>query len=111
MQINKSENHIPINNKIISDLSKILSQQQYNNNKLKLYYISFQIRIKDSGKGILEENFHKLFHNFGMLADEEGHNKQGTGLGLSICKNIIEKMGGEVKVESEGLGHGTCFII
>jgi signal transduction histidine kinase len=46
-----------------------------------------------------------------MLADEEGHNKQGTGLGLSICKNIIEKMGGEVKVESEGLGHGTCFII
>jgi signal transduction histidine kinase len=46
-----------------------------------------------------------------MLADEEGHNKQGTGLGLSICKNIIEKMGGEVRVESAGIGHGTCFII
>jgi signal transduction histidine kinase len=46
-----------------------------------------------------------------MLADKEGLNKQGTGLGLSICKNILEKMGGEVKVESEGIGHGTCFII
>jgi signal transduction histidine kinase len=32
-------------------------------------------------------------------------------LGLSICKNIIEKMGGNVRVESEGIGKGTCFIV
>ena len=38
-------------------------------------------------------------------------NKSGTGLGLSICKNIIEKMGGSVRVESEGIGLGTTFII
>ena len=38
-------------------------------------------------------------------------NKQGTGLGLSICKHIIEKMGGTVVVESEGIGYGTTFII
>ena len=38
-------------------------------------------------------------------------NKSGTGLGLSICKNIIEKMGGSVRVESEGIGSGTTFII
>jgi signal transduction histidine kinase len=38
-------------------------------------------------------------------------NKTGTGLGLSICKNIIEKMGGTVKVESEGESKGTTFII
>ena len=52
-----------------------------------------------------------MFHNFGKLEDTEGLNNQGTGLGLSICKNIIEKMGGTVKVESEGRGHGTKFII
>ena len=38
-------------------------------------------------------------------------NKSGTGLGLSICKHIIEKMGGSVRVESEGIGFGTTFII
>ena len=37
-------------------------------------------------------------------------NKSGTGLGLSICKQIIEQMGGSVKVESM-LGVGTEFHI
>lgn len=52
-----------------------------------------------------------MFLNFGKLADTKGVNKKGTGLGLSICKLLIEKMGGKVHVESEGLGKGTSFII
>ena len=52
-----------------------------------------------------------MFHNFSKLADTQGLNNQGTGLGLSICKQIIEKMGGAVGVESEGLGKGTKFVI
>ena len=61
--------------------------------------------------GISKENLNKLFLNFGKLADPSGSNKKGTGLGLSICKNLIEKMGGKVQVESEGIGKGTTFII
>ena len=38
-----------------------------------------------------------------MLKDERGMNTRGTGLGLNICKNLIEKMGGDVSVESEGV--------
>ena len=53
----------------------------------------------------------KLFINFSKLADHDKVNNQGTGLGLSICKNVVESMGGEVKVESQGLGHGATFII
>jgi signal transduction histidine kinase len=52
-----------------------------------------------------------LFHNFSKLADSKGLNNRGTGLGLSICKHIIEKMGGNVRVESKGEGFGTSFII
>jgi signal transduction histidine kinase len=36
---------------------------------------------------------------------------KGTGLGLSICKHFITKMGGDVKIHSDGIGHGTSFII
>ena len=75
------------------------------------YYVSFQIIVKDSGAGIEKENLGKLFHNFSKLADTKGQNRQGTGLGLSICKHIIEKMGGSVKVESEGKDKGTQFVI
>ena len=52
-----------------------------------------------------------MFLNFSKLADTKGLNIQGTGLGLSICKHIIEKMGGKVRVESEGDNKGTLFII
>lgn len=69
------------------------------------------MRIKDSGMGISKENINKLFLNFGKLEDPSGCNKTGTGLGLSICKHLIEKMGGKVKVESDGVGKGTTFII
>ena len=39
------------------------------------FYISFQIRIKDSGMGISHENISKLFINFGKSADTLGQNK------------------------------------
>ena len=67
--------------------------------------------IKDTGAGISKENIGKLFHNFCKLKETNGINKSGRGLGLSICKNIIEKMGGNVRVESEGEGKGSTFII
>jgi signal transduction histidine kinase len=82
-----------------------------NMDEFDTFFVSFEIRIEDSGKGIAKENQNKIFMNFGKLADEEGLNKQGTGLGLSICKHLIEKMGGDVFVESEGVGHGTTFVI
>ena len=69
------------------------------------------MKIRDTGMGISRENLGKLFLNFGKLADPSGCNKTGTGLGLSICKHLIEKMGGKVKVQSEGIGKGTTFII
>ena len=38
--------------------------------------------------------------DFGKLEENEDQNKGGTGLGLSICKQIVERMGGIVKVNS-----------
>ena len=69
------------------------------------------MRVIDSGPGIKGEDIDKLFINFSKLADTNRLNQQGTGLGLSICKHIIETMGGDVKVESKGLGYGSTFIV
>jgi signal transduction histidine kinase len=78
--------------------------------EIKDNYISFQIKIIDTGVGISKENLPKLFMNFGKLEEHAAGNKTGTGLGLSICKSLLELMGGSVTVESE-VGVGTTFIM
>jgi len=65
--------------------------------------------IQDSGIGLSRENINKLFRidlNYTTL----GTNKErGTGLGLVLCKELVEKNGGKIWVESE-VGKGTKFI-
>ena len=58
----------------------------------------------------MKENIKKLFTDFSKLNEHKVINAKGTGLGLSICKQIIEQMGGKVKVYSE-VGVGTKFVI
>lgn len=53
--------------------------------------------VRDSGPGITEEEQQQLFNNFTRLS---AANAAGHGLGLSISQRIIEKLGGEVGVES-----------
>lgn len=59
------------------------------------------IEIEDSGPGIPEQIFPKIF---GPLVTTK---EKGTGLGLSTCKNIIEQHGGTISVKN----HPTTFII
>ncbi|WP_277638407.1 PAS domain-containing hybrid sensor histidine kinase/response regulator [Bacteroides graminisolvens] len=67
-------------------------------NKLVKFYVT------DSGIGIAEDKINKIFDRF-----VKGENSiQGTGLGLSICKTIIDRLGGNISVEST-LGIGTTF--
>lgn len=76
-----------------------------------MYYVAFEIIIRDNGRGIKEEDLSKLFIKFNTISNNQGLNKQGTGLGLSLCKHFIQKMGGNVHVESEGIDKGTTFVI
>ena len=60
---------------------------------------------EDTGMGIPKDKQDSVFERFVKLNDFV----QGTGLGLSICKAIVEKVGGQIGVESEGEGHGSTF--
>ena len=67
------------------------------------------VSVEDTGVGIAHEDFPKLFSRFGKLQRTAQMNGEGIGLGLNIVKQIVEKCGGDVHVESEGLGHGSTF--
>jgi PAS domain S-box-containing protein len=60
-----------------------------------------EISVTDTGIGMDNTTREKLFR-LGEKTVREGTNKeQGTGLGLVICKEMVEKLGGTIKVESE----------
>ncbi|MTV50916.1 response regulator [Heliobacillus mobilis] len=74
--------------------------------------MEIQFKVVDTGIGISPEILNKLFHPFTQGDASSTRKYGGTGLGLSICKNIVEKMGGSIDVESkEGLGSTFRFII
>lgn len=62
------------------------------------------IKIVDNGEGISKENQEKVFDMFFRASSSSF----GTGIGLYICKEIIAKMGGNIKLTSE-LGVGTTI--
>lgn len=64
--------------------------------------------VKDTGIGIPYKDQDKLFKIFSQLT-ETYNRSDGVGLGLVISKEIINLMGGKIKVHSEGLGKGSTF--
>jgi signal transduction histidine kinase len=60
------------------------------------------VHIVDTGRGILKEDISRLFELFGKLLRTAEMNSEGIGMGLMICKNLVEKSGGEISVQSRG---------
>lgn len=69
-----------------------------------------EIRIKDTGVGILEEELPKIFDKFYRVKHPKTRQVMGTGLGLSIVKGIIDAHHGTIQVESTP-DMGTTFRI
>jgi two-component system CheB/CheR fusion protein len=68
-----------------------------------------RVSIKDTGIGMAKEELTKIFTRFYQIDHTITRKYRGSGLGLSIVKGIIEKHGGRVWAESEGLDKGTTF--
>jgi len=67
-----------------------------------------EIAVSDSGIGISREDIPKLFQIDTQYTNVGTAGEKGTGLGLSLCKDLIEKNGGRIWIESE-VGTGTTF--
>ncbi|MBN1321234.1 MAG: HAMP domain-containing histidine kinase [Thermoleophilia bacterium] len=66
--------------------------------------------IRDDGPGIAAQDLPHVFERFYLHDRLKSDHDIGTGLGLAIVKELVERMGGEVSVESE-LGKGAVFSL
>jgi signal transduction histidine kinase len=63
------------------------------------------LAVQDTGVGLSPENLTRIFaHGFTTKAD-------GHGFGLHSCALAASQMGGSMRAESEGLGHGATFVL
>lgn len=67
------------------------------------------VSVADTGVGIPAEERESVFSKFKQLGDTLTDKPRGTGLGLAICKEIVERQGGRIWVESEP-GRGSTFF-
>ncbi len=79
-------------------------------NRLEGNSVNLCFSVTDSGIGIKKEDLSQLFTSFKRLELNKNRAIQGSGLGLNITKQLIDLMGGEIKIDSE-YGKGSTFTV
>jgi signal transduction histidine kinase len=95
-------------NNLISNALKFSKGKKSPEVRVQVKRSAFEIRVKDYGIGIAQEELGKVFAPFYRAKNADG--VKGTGLGLSIVKEFCNLIGAEISVESE-IGRYTEFIV
>lgn len=85
-------------------ISLSLKAENVDTNNQKLYF-----EVSDTGIGMSSEFIEKVFDQFAQEESSSTRSYGGTGLGMAISKDLVEKMGGEISVQSEK-GKGTSVF-
>jgi PAS domain S-box-containing protein len=93
---------------LINNAIKFTEQNGKINVEVKIFETKVRVGIIDTGIGITKQDLPKIFNKFVQLSTRSQAERKGIGLGLSIAKELVEKNGGEIWVESE-LGVGSKF--
>lgn len=78
--------------------------------KVDVDMISLKVSVADTGIGIRKEDIPHLYKVFHRVDERSNQHIEGTGLGLSVTKQLLDLMGGEIKVDSI-YTKGTVFTI
>ncbi len=93
-------------NKQDGSISVTVSQQNCNIKE----YVSYEIHIKDTGVGMTQEFLSHIFEPFEREHTSTISRQQGVGLGMAITKNLVDLMGGTIRVFSK-VDEGTEFVL
>jgi signal transduction histidine kinase/ActR/RegA family two-component response regulator len=69
------------------------------------------IRVRDEGIGIAPDMLDRVFELFEQHPQALDRSAGGLGLGLAIVRSLVHMHGGRVRAISEGIGHGSEFIV
>ncbi len=72
--------------------------------------VRYDVCIKDTGIGMSREFLKEVFKPFSQESQDARSVYQGTGLGMSIVKNLVDRMGGTIHIESEENVGTTVYI-
>lgn len=69
-----------------------------------------EISVRDTGIGIPEDKLNVIFERFRQVNNLLTREREGSGIGLSLTKNLVELLGGNIRVKSKQ-GEGSEFIV
>lgn len=72
--------------------------------------VELMFTITDTGVGIPKDDLENIFAMYYQVDHPDHQSATGTGIGLAICKQMVDKMNGQIEVHSE-VGKGTCFEV
>ena len=70
-----------------------------------------EMTVGDSGVGVPDEDKDRIFEPFMQVQGSENQKKGGLGIGLALVRNLTQLHNGRIRVESEGRGRGSRFIV
>ena len=69
------------------------------------------IRVTDNGIGISPDKLAQVFDLFVQVDESPDRIRKGLGIGLALVRDLVRRHGGTAEAHSEGLGHGSTFVI
>ena len=70
-----------------------------------------RLQIVDTGQGIEQEELPRVVQRFYRADKARSRQSEGVGLGLALVRSVVDLYGGELKIESSGIGQGTTASV